>query len=74
MNQTQNSGKTPYYQEKPYGNQKSNVIYSSNIEPKDNTSKRNNQPTNYHKAQQRPLTASNPIFIPSRKHKYIKKE
>ena len=67
LNQTHNFDRPQYNTEKP------NVIYSSNLEPKDNK-KSQNQPY-YHKVpQQRPLTAKNPIFVPSRKHKYIKKE
>ena len=68
MNQTINYDKPPYYQEKP------KVVYKNNIGPQDNISKSKNPPIYQHKIQQRPLTAKNPIFVPSRKHKYIKKE
>ena len=69
MSQTQKYNKPPpSYQEKP------KVEYKRNIEPKDNVSKKQNPPVFQHRVQQRPLTASNPIFVPSRKHKYIKKE
>ena len=68
-NPTQRYNKQPVYQEKP------KQVYKSTREPQDNLSKRA-KPELYqnNKAQQRPLTASNPIFVPSRKHKYIKKE
>ena len=65
MSQTQNKTKPSYYQEKP------KVFYNNNKEPQDNILKK---PNPQFKVQQRPLTASNPIFVPSRKHKYIKKE
>ena len=67
LNQTQNFNIPPYHKEKP------NVVYSSNLDPKNNI-KSQNQP-HYHKVPpQRPLTAKNPIFVPSRKHKYVKRE
>ena len=67
LNQTQRYEKPPVYQEKP------KPVY--NIRgPKDNLSKSSMPGVYQHKVQQRPLTASHPIFVPSRKHKYIKKE
>ena len=67
VNQAQQYNKQPVYQEKP------KQIYKSCREPMDNLSKRAKPDTYQQKSQQRPLTASNPIFVPSRKHKYIKK-
>jgi hypothetical protein len=61
----------PQYQEKP------KTFFTSTREPQDNTSKRNRPEvvnTRTANVQQRPLTSSNPLFVPSRKHKYIKKE
>ena len=77
LNQTQIFN-PPSYQEKPKPKQ---AYEHRNIDgPQDNlykstnpTSKNTNPP--YQKtAKVRPLTASNPIFVPSRKHKYIKKD
>ena len=68
VNQAQQYNKQPVYQEKP------KQIYKSCREPMDNLSKRAKPDTYQQKSQQRPLTASNPIFVPSRKHKYIKKD
>ena len=42
--------------------------------PQDNMSRSTKSNVYQSNTQQRPLTAKNPIFVPSRKHKYIKKE
>jgi len=68
INNTQKFENKTHYQEKP------KTYYTNAREPKDNLSKSTYPGVNPHKVQQRPLTASNPIFVPSRKHKYIKKE
>ena len=61
--------KKPLYQEAP------KTVYSSAREPKDNFSKRSRpEDVNIPNVRKRPLTSSNPIFVPSRKHKYIKRE
>ena len=83
LNQTQNFSRPPqsYYQENP------RQVYKQNFAgPQDNMSKSTNRGTYEYKPphqpqkqpqthpQHRPLTASNPIFVPSRKHKYIKRQ
>ena len=67
LNQTQIYKDPPKYEEKP------KTVYNNVRQPQDNVSKRNAQ-TNTQQPPKRPITSSNPIFVPSRKHKYIKKE
>ena len=87
MNQTQFIPRNKYqYQERPkneYINSYNNTN-NNNYDNKYNNIKGNELHNNlskstypgvyHHKIQPRPLTATNPIFVPSRKHKYIKKE
>ena len=81
MNQTQRFDDYPSYNYPPQQKSQSkninntNNINSNNIrEPKDNLSKSLN-PNLYSKIHNiRPQTAKKAIFVPSRKHKYIKKE
>ena len=83
MNQTQRFDDYPSYnyppqqksQSKIINNTKINNNFNNNIrEPKDNLSKSLN-PNLYSKIHNiRPQTAKKAIFVPSRKHKYIKKE
>ena len=69
LNQTQRFEPPPqYYQEKP------KVTHNNIEEPQDNLSKSINPKATVKKINPRPLTSSHPIFVPSRKHKYIKKE
>ena len=67
LNQTQ------IYKDPPKYEEKSKITYNNARQPQDNLSKRNAQ-TNTQQPPKRPITSTNPIFVPSRKHKYIKKE
>ena len=84
LNQTQNFSRPP---PQPYYQEKLKPVYKKDFAgPKDNISKSTNsdiyeynlphqqQKQTKPQSQHRPLTASHPIFVPSRKHKYIKKE
>ena len=79
LNQTQRFDDYPSYnyppqqtQQKNYGN---NTVNVNNVrEPKDNLSRSMNPNLYSKKPNLRPQTARNPIFVPSRKHKYIKKD
>ena len=79
LNQTQRFDDYPSYnyppqqtQQKNYSN---NTVNVNNVrEPKDNLSRSMNPNMYSKKPSIRPQTARNPIFVPSRKHKYIKKE
>lgn len=87
LNQTQKFDDYSPYPQQPkqqnYYNNNTNIInskynnYNNNDNsqgPKDNLSRSMN-PNLYSKnINKRPQTAKNPIFVPSRKHKYIKKE
>jgi ADP-ribosylation factor GTPase-activating protein 2/3 len=70
LNQTQRFDQPPFFQEKPKPKQtyEHKIIHG----PQDNLSKSTN-PSYHQKANPRPLTASHPIFVPSRKHKYVKR-
>ena len=76
LNQTQRYEKPPVYQEKPKPvyQERPQPVYNNTREPQDNLSRSTRPGVYQHKVQQRPLTASHPIFVPSRKHKYIKKD
>ena len=80
LNQTQRFDDYPPYnyppQQKPQNNYNNNTVnINNNIrEPKDNLSRSVNPNLYSRKHDIRPQTAKNPIFVPSRKHKYIKKE
>ena len=83
MNQTQRFDDYPSYNYPPQQKSQSKIINNTNNninninnirEPKDNLSKSLN-PNLYSKIHNiRPQTAKKAIFVPSRKHKYIKKE
>ena len=83
MNQTQRFDDYPSYNYPPQQKSQSKIINNTNNninninnirEPKDNLSKSLN-PNLYSKVHNiRPQTAKKAIFVPSRKHKYIKKE
>ena len=80
LNQTQRFDDYPSYNYPPQQTQQNNynnntVNINNNIrEPKDNLSRSVNPNLYSRKHDIRPQTAKNPIFVPSRKHKYIKKE
>ena len=74
INQTQIFKETPKYQERPKTVYNTNTTTTNTREPQDNMSRRKNPEINDQKPQKRPLTSNHPIFVPSRKHKYIKKE
>ena len=69
INQTQRFNQPPYYQERPKQTYEDKAMHV----PQNNNSKSIN-PAFQEKAKARPLTASHPIFVPSRKHKYVKRD
>jgi len=79
LNQSQRFDNYTSQQQRPevYNNNTININKNVNInkEPKDNFSRKINTNNIYSKnINNRPQTAKNPIFVPSRKHKYIKKD
>ena len=72
LNQKQRFNQPPFYQEKPKPKPKQTYEHKNIHGPQDNLSKSSN-PSYQQKAKPRPLTASHPIFVPSRKHKYVKR-
>ena len=79
LNQTQYRPNFNYqYQTNPNKGNINNYYYKNNknninIDPRNNLSKSTNPGVYSHKVV-RPMSSMNPIFVPSRKHKYIKKE
>ena len=71
LNQTQRFNQPPFYEEKPKPKPKQIYEHKNIHGPQDNLSKSTNP--SYQQTKPRPLTASHPIFVPSRKHKYIKR-
>ena len=79
LNQSQRFDNYTSQQQRPevYNNNTININKNVNInkEPKDNFSRKINTNDIYSKnINNRPQTAKNPIFVPSRTHKYIKKD